>query len=662
MWAGPVRASAKWAELGADARELRAIRYGIQDMPDKIVLPFKLGFIKLSPEDGEEMDTIIAKRLRQRVWRELSAEEASKQKFVSREFITRDSDGKARAVADLSHLSNHYEPIVKKNTTLEGFSASLRPGDHLISMDLSSGYNHFRLHPDMRKYFTVSVQYANGTVRYFQYIALPFGWSRSGYWFCRLVERFWTMVRKRLQYRVLSYVDDFAIAPSMGRAATMEDCNRASRKIDYLLVRYGLTRHPAKGVWGGGSQIIRHLGFIIDTVHGTFGVPEDKVLRVERLATGLLKLARRNRRRVPKKELASFIGKAQSLRLAVPETAFNLRSLYDSLSSDCMVHQGDFSTGRQWGSHVRSTLSHSAIRDLQHWRKLGSTMTHRPIWPSILTPTATIHTDASMQAYGATLASGALEAGSKGFFEVQGYWDPVYRETAHITILELLTVRLSLEEFVEHCLIRDGEIIRLFTDNQVVAQVVTAMCSKSEMIMAELRRLHQFLKDHGVALQMRFLPSALNLFADRLSRRRRYNDYLPRLEIIPEHWWTGESEHDFKESWRNVLYLRPPLEYLPTVPRKILKDCFEGVLLVPYWPRQNWHQELVQLAVQHKILPARIDSFPKKWAASILAFGRTGRNALATMISHHRSPLASESLHQTEEVPAVDWKKGPASL
>lgn len=318
------------ARGGSEGNEGVAIWYS--RFTGQVSPTFHLDFIRLTVSDGVEMDKIICKRLKMRVWRELSKEEAAQQDFVSREFITWDSSGNARATADLSHLSDHYEPIRTTNTTLEGFSASLLPGDYLISMDLSSGYNHFRLHPGMRKYFTVSVQYANGAERYFQYIALPFGWSRSGYWFCRLVERFWTMVRKRLSYRVLSYVDDFAIAPSMGLAATSEDCQRASLKLEKLLKRYRLTRHPDNGVCGMGSQIIHHLGFVIDTTRGMFGVPVEKALQVEQQAKKLLVLARKNRRRVPKQELARFIGKAQSLRLVVPETAFKLRALYDSLN------------------------------------------------------------------------------------------------------------------------------------------------------------------------------------------------------------------------------------------------------------------------------------------------------------------------------------------
>jgi hypothetical protein len=61
----------------------------------------------------------------------------------------------------------------------------------------------------MRQYFSVPAMIADGTMRFFPYIALPFGWSRSGYWFMRLVTRFWTYVKSTLRYRVLSYIDDF---------------------------------------------------------------------------------------------------------------------------------------------------------------------------------------------------------------------------------------------------------------------------------------------------------------------------------------------------------------------------------------------------------------------------------------------------------------------
>lgn len=77
----------------------------------------------------------------------------------------------------MSHISDHYGALSTKNETLERFSASLLPGDHLIVKELMAGYNHFRLYKDIRKYFVVSVQLVAGTVRFF----LPFEWTKSSY-------------------------------------------------------------------------------------------------------------------------------------------------------------------------------------------------------------------------------------------------------------------------------------------------------------------------------------------------------------------------------------------------------------------------------------------------------------------------------------------------
>jgi hypothetical protein len=182
-------------------------------------------------------------------------------------------------------------------------------------------------------------------------------------------------------------------------------------------VGYGLTRHQVKGVWNGGAQVLCHLGFMIDTVRGVFGVPATKSGKLEALSRRLLRMARNNARRVPARDLVSFIGSAQSLRLAVPDTAFRLRALYESLhgqkGSD--PGHGDYypsSNGVRASRHClrhRVRLSHPALRDLTYWRDLRETLHHRPIWPKSETPTATVRTDASMEAYGATLRSGHTE-------------------------------------------------------------------------------------------------------------------------------------------------------------------------------------------------------------------------------------------------------------
>lgn len=94
---------------------------------------------------------VIAKRLEGRIWGEIKGKDIQKEPFIPREFIAWDSDRKSRAVAVLSHFSDHYKTLHSKNETLEGFSSGLLPHDFIVTMYLKSGYHQFRLHKDLRQ-------------------------------------------------------------------------------------------------------------------------------------------------------------------------------------------------------------------------------------------------------------------------------------------------------------------------------------------------------------------------------------------------------------------------------------------------------------------------------------------------------------------------------
>jgi hypothetical protein len=132
---------------------------------------------------------------------------------------------------------------------------------------------------------------------------------------------------------------------------------------------------------------------------------------------------------------------------------------------------------------------------------------------------------------------------------MSGFWDIGCKQVDHITLLELSTFRLALQEFVHMCALQRGEMIRIYIDNQGTMHVINSMVSRSSTLMAQPRRLHNLLQEHNLTLEMQYLPSALNLFADRLPRRRRAFDYLPSLPGVRENWWVGASEHDMKTTY-----------------------------------------------------------------------------------------------------------------
>jgi hypothetical protein len=117
-------------QLGANPRELAALRYGVMDRPDRPVAPFRLPSIRLDDTDSQVMLEIIESRLEGRLWDEISATDTRAEDFVSREFNIRDAAEKNRPVGDFGHLSDHYDRISTKNETLFSKLATGRPHNY----------------------------------------------------------------------------------------------------------------------------------------------------------------------------------------------------------------------------------------------------------------------------------------------------------------------------------------------------------------------------------------------------------------------------------------------------------------------------------------------------------------------------------------------------
>jgi hypothetical protein len=162
------------------------------------------------------------------------------------------------------------------------------------------------------------------------------------------------------------------------------------------------------------------------------------------VAQVLLGRVRCNALKVPGAGLKSFVGRAQSLRLAVPETAFRLRSLYDAIpprrpSMGPSVRQcrsrsfSSRSRSLAFVSQLRSKdlygsryvrLSHPAVSDLQFWRDLPKHL-HPP--PYMAVPSQPQYHYPyrlfSQHLWRYVGTAGPLEAGSEGLYEMSGFWE-----------------------------------------------------------------------------------------------------------------------------------------------------------------------------------------------------------------------------------------------
>lgn len=157
-------------------------------------------------------------------------------------------------------------------------------------------------------------------------------------------------------------------------------------------------------------------------------------------------------------------------------------------------------------------LSHQSIGNLRFWRSVTSG-SGRYLQPSM--SDLTVQADAAIVGYGETLGKDRA-TGSPGSWVGQGFWTAEDRAQS-ITLRELRTVRLLLHRsFVGYVSSPTIRQILLHEDSQSVVTILKVMVSAIPPMMAGLRKLRKLLHAFGVQLEARWIPSAVNRFADAL--------------------------------------------------------------------------------------------------------------------------------------------------
>ena len=170
--------------------------------------------------------------------------------------------------------------------------------------------------------------------------------------------------------------------------------------------------------------------------------------------------------------------------------------------------------------------------------------------------------------------------------------------------------------------------VLLWEDNIPVVRIVLNGCSRSPLLMTELRKLWALLHEHNITLLPRYIRSADNpadwwsrwkdrsawslnpaLFAS-IQRRAgpqpvtldafacRATAQVPRYcsrHADPE----ALSRDAFSLSWSGEhVLINPPWELLPQALFKLRLDQATGIVIAPYWPSATWWPTLLQ-ATRH---------------------------------------------------------------
>jgi hypothetical protein len=245
------------------------------------------------------------------------------------------------------------------------------------------------------------------------------------------------------------------------------------------------------------------------------------------------------------------------------------------------------------------------------WLDLNFLRAGVPISPPA--PEVELYTDASSKGWG----------GHADSLSVSGTWSPA-ESSLHINLLEMMAVSRSLKAFLAY--LRNKSVL-LFTDNTTVSFYLTKQGgARSQSLSLAAEEILLWCQNHGISLQARHIPGKLNILADSLSRSHcvlqtewtlspevlkpvwqawyrpmvdlfatRFNFRLP-VYVSPVPDPQALAIDAFSIPWASVLgYAFPPLPVLSKVIRKAREEKAALILVAPFWPKQPWFPELMEL-------------------------------------------------------------------
>ena len=217
---------------------------------------------------------------------------------------------------------------------------------------------------------------------------------------------------------------------------------------------------------------------------------------------------------------------------------------------------------------------------------------------------------------------------------------------------ELKAVRFTVETFVKDL---NGKRVLLWEDNQGVVAILTNVTSRAPALMAELRKLWWLLETNDITLRAKYIRSAANVWADKLSRDRDgQGDWMLHPDLFGQldKEWGAHTVDRFATAnnaqlvrfnslmegpgveavdalsqtdaqWRaEVNWCNPPWALLPRVAAKLRSSLAAATVVAPTWRSAGWYQELLELCSDFRVEPARRDLFLPGDKGSRTAVGR----------------------------------------
>lgn len=538
-------------------------------------------------------------------------------------------NGKERLIYDARMLNAHLVIPTFKYEDLSACKTYMKPGDWIMTLDLSKGYHHLDIHPEYWKY--LGFEWEN---KFYVYTGMPFGVATAPWAFTTMM-RAVLAVWKGQGHRCSGYIDDQAHVHSnreqlefFMHTVVYPDL----RKLGFLINEKKSMMHP--------EQFARYLGMIIDTVAGSFFFPDDKrAALLDQLQNAL-----RTHEACSYKLVESIAGRIASARWAFGHIS-RLMSL--SLHADLKAA----------GAQPRLKLSGTAIQDLNFWETAVREWNgFGRIWPVMEFNPIRLHTDAAGRS--SEINAGGWGAWSEDvgpeLWKARGRWAENEWEGAQesSTLAEMRAVRFAMESLGRSRNLRTRTVI-VCTDNQGTFFNLDRAGSSAPGIQLECRRLFWYCIQNDIQLKARWIPREKNQVADFYSKIVDHTDWqlLPSVfrdvqrrlgvrftadmfasantNLLPiyyslYHTPTCADVDALSRQWRGTPWCHPPFSLIV---KAILHGQRSRVcmgLLCPYTPGAAWwHMVAASSSVFHSYV---VGCIPLGNGRQLLTKGTVGVN------------------------------------
>ncbi|XP_068104139.1 uncharacterized protein [Hyperolius riggenbachi] len=252
---------------------------------------YKIRFIKkppvrfvktLMPKDREArmaLQELLRDMMDRNVIKEVPPQERNRG-FYSRIFLIKKPTGKFRMILNLKPLNPFIVYEKFRMETVYTMRNLLNADVFMVNIDLTDAYWHIPIRRESQKYLRFSVQ-GDGGVLHYQFSCLPFGISSAPRVFTKVMAE--VVGNLHLQnIIIIPYLDDLLVLAD-NAVLLQRDLKRVLGQLETLgwLVNYQKSHLDP-------SQVIKFLGFIINSPLQRLFLPEDKVTKVQSTIVSLL--------------------------------------------------------------------------------------------------------------------------------------------------------------------------------------------------------------------------------------------------------------------------------------------------------------------------------------------------------------------------------------